>query len=132
MKKFFALLFTVGAVVCMNANANAQALKVKVPFDFVVNGKIMPAATYTVARALPVSDTSIVLSGEGKGAITRATDIDSTITGTKLVFRQVAGEYFLGDVVTLNGSLHFAPSRKEKELARGEDKQSFSATVAVE
>jgi hypothetical protein len=132
MKKFLALLFTVGAVVGMNASAHAQALKFTVPFDFVVNGKILPAATYTVGQALPASNTGLFFVGDGRGVITRATALDTTETGTKLRFRQIGNQYFLGDVVTLEGTLHFAPSRQEKQLARDADPQSPAGTIAVE
>jgi hypothetical protein len=62
--------------------------------------------------------------------VAKATDLDSTITGTKLVFRRVGSQYFLGDVVTLSGKLHFAPSRDEKEQARAANTQSL--TIAAE
>jgi hypothetical protein len=125
MKKLFALLFTLGVTLASAATANAQALKVNVPFDFVVNGTVLPASTYFVRDALSSDSTALLFQTEEDGSLAKATDFDSTITGTKLVFRRVGGQYFLGDVVTLSGKLHFAPTRNEKELARAADAQSL-------
>jgi hypothetical protein len=130
MKKLFALLFALGVTLGSAATANAQALRVNVPFDFVVNGSILPASTYFVREALSNDNKALLFLGEGQNSVAKATDLDSTITGTKLVFRRVGGQYFLGDVVTLNGKLHFAPSRNEKEQARVADAQSL--TIAAE
>src|SRR5207302_7557035 len=88
-------------------------LKVTVPFDFVVDGKILPAATYVVQKSLANDSTGLAIMGDHHGVLTRASEIDSTVTGTKLVFRRIGHEYFLSDVVTLNGKLHFPASRDE-------------------
>jgi len=123
MKKLVALLFIVGGALCTAATANAQALKVAVPFDFVVNGKTLPAATYTVRESLPNDNTSLAFIGGGHGAMARATELDTTVTGTKLVFRRINGEYFLSDVVTLSGKLHFAGSYKKAQSAQAVDQE---------
>jgi hypothetical protein len=120
MKRLFAVLFTLGVTLCTAATANAQALRFNVPFDFVVNGKILPASTYFIQKALPNS-TTVALVSDRQGAVARATDVDDTVTGSTLVFRRVGNQYFLGDVVTLTGKLHFAPSRTEVERTRAAD-----------
>lgn len=118
MKKLVALLFVLGVTLCTAAKANAEALTVTVPFDFVVGGKTLPAATYSVRDSLPNDDRSLVFLGSGHAGVARAADFDSTITGTKLVFHRIGDEYFLRDVVTPTGTLHFAASRQEKQRAR--------------
>lgn len=126
MKNLFALLFAIALTFGAAATANAQELKVAVPFDFVVNGTTLPAATYTVERSLPNNNRGLVFSGDGHGALATATEYDTSATGTKLVFHKVGDEYFLSDVVTLNGTLHLAPSRQEKKLVKSADLQSVT------
>lgn len=123
MRKLVTLLFIVGGTLGTAVTANAQALKVTVPFDFVVNGKTLPAATYIVRESLLNDNTGLAFIGDGHGAIARATEIDGNVTGTKLVFRRISDEYFLTDVVTLHGKLHFAPSHKEAPRAQAVDQQ---------
>ena len=124
-RKLFALLFTLGVTFCTAATAHAQVLKVNVPFDFVVDGKILPAATYTVLRSLPNDLRGLAFMGDGDGLQTMATDFDAAVTGNKLVFDRVGDQYFLKEVVTSHGKLHFAVSRKEAELARIAEGQSL-------
>jgi hypothetical protein len=125
-RKLFALLFALGVTLCTAATANAQALKVDVPFDFVINGKILPAATYTVLQSLPNDNRGLAFMGEGHGLQTMATEFDTHVTGSKLVFSRIGDEYFLKDVVTPEGRLHFATSRKQAELARDAERQSLT------
>jgi hypothetical protein len=123
MRKLTALLFFVGVTLCTAVTANAQALKVNVPFDFVVAGKTLPASTYTIRESLPNDNTGLAFIGDGQGLLARATEMDSSVSGTKLVFHRIGSEYFLSDVVTLRGKLHFAPSRKETQRAQAEDQE---------
>jgi len=125
MRKIFALLFTLGVTFCTAATAHAQVLKVNVTFDFVVDGKILPAATYTVLRSLSSDMRGLAFLGNGSGLQTMATEFDSTVTGNKLVFDRVGDQYFLKEVVTSHGKLHFAVSRREAELARNIEGQSL-------
>jgi hypothetical protein len=125
-RKLFALLFALGVTLCTAATANAQALKVNVPFDFVIDGKILPAATYTVLQSLPNDKRGLAFMGEGHGIQTLATEFDTHVTGTKLVFSRIGDEYFLKDVVTPEGRLHFAASRKQTQLARDAGRQSLT------
>lgn len=94
MKKLLALLFTAGITLCMAATAGAQELRVTVPFDFVVSGKTLPAADYTITRPLVNDPNGIAFLGEGKGTLGRASEIDYTVTGSRLVFTKVGDEYF--------------------------------------
>jgi len=118
MKKLFALLFTAAVTFGTAAMAHAQELKVAVPFDFEINGTTLPAATYSIGRSLPNNDRGVVFMGDHKGTVAEAAELDAYVTGTKLVFHKAGDEYFLRDVVTLNGTLHFATSKKEKKLAQ--------------
>src|SRR5689334_1664666 len=118
MRKLFALLFFAGVTLCVAAPAHAQAMRVNVPFDFVVSGKTLPAASYTISESLPNDDRALAFIGDGKGVLTRAIDLDGYATGTKLVFVKIDGEYLLRDVVTLHGTLHFKTSHKTTQRAQ--------------
>jgi uncharacterized membrane protein YhhN len=129
MTKSFAVLCTMGVVLLTLATANAEEFRVTVPFDFVVNGKMLPAATYTVTQSLPNDETALAFLGEGTGALASATEMDTTATGTKLVFHRVGDQYFLSDVVTLGGTLHFTVSKTEAQLARTVNEPPVLSTV---
>ena len=130
MKKMFALLFFAGVTLCMTSTANAQSLRVNVPFDFVVNGTTLPAATYTIRESLPNDNTGLAFIGDRNGILARATDIDGYTTGTKLVFVKVDGEYLLRDVVTLRGTLRFKTSSKGSQRAQAADEQIVTIAAA--
>ena len=118
MKKLFALFFAAGVVLSAATAAQAQTLKVNVPFDFVVNGNKLPADAYIIRDVLSTDSRGVVFLGSRQGVQARASAMDSTVTGTKLVFRKLGDEYFLSDVVSLHGALHFAPSRYETKRIR--------------
>lgn len=118
MKKAFTLLCTMGAMLCTVATANAADLKVAVPFEFVVNGKTMPAATYLIREPLPNDDRSLSFVGQGAGVVAIASELDTVHTGDKVVFHRVGDQYFLSDVVEQDGTRHFPVSSKEAQLAR--------------
>ena len=117
MKKLFALFFTAGVVISAATAAHSQTLKVNVPFDFVVNGNKLSADAYIIRDVIPTDNTGVLFLGSRHGTQARATAFDYRVTGSKLVFRKLGDEYFLSDVVTLHGALHFAPSRDETKRA---------------
>jgi len=129
MRKCFAVLCTMGVVLLTLATANAEELRVTVPFDFVVNGKTLPAATYAVTQSLPDDKRALAFLGEGTGALALAREMDTTATGAKLVFHRVGDQYFLSDVVTLGGTLHFTVSKREAQLARTMNEPPVLSTV---
>ena len=128
MKKCFSLFCAIGIVFAALAKANAEELKVEVPFDFVVNGKVLPAATYTIRESLPNNKSGLAFLGNGRGALAVASEFDTYVTGSSLIFHRIGDKYFLSDVVGPGGKLHFATSKQETQLARRADQQ----TVAIQ
>ena len=118
-----------GIVFATLAKANAEELKVNVPFNFVVNGKELPAATYTVREALPNNKSGLAFLGQSTGAMAVASEVDTNVTGSKLVFHRIGDQYFLSDVVSPTGSLHFSASKRETQLARAANQQSVVTNV---
>ena len=126
MRKYLALYLAIGAILGGAAKANAEDLRVNVPFEFEVNGKTLPAATYIIRDALPNSKSALLFVTQGTGAVEVATQVDTSVTGSKLVFHKIEDEYFLSDVVNPAGTLHFAPSKAEKKLAAANNQQSIT------
>jgi hypothetical protein len=129
MRKYIVPLLTMGVVLCALAKANAEELKVTVPFDFVVSGKVLPAATYTIRESLPNDKSGLEFLGDGTGALAIASEIDTNVTGSRLVFHRIGDKYFLSDVVSPSGKLHFAASKRETQLARSADQQTVVTNV---
>lgn len=129
MRKRFTVFCIMGVVFATLAKANAEGLKANVPFDFVVNGKALPAATYTIRESLPNNKSALAFQGQGTGALAIASEINTNVTGSKLVFHRIGDQYFLSDVVTPTGTLHFAASKKETQLARGANQQTVVTNV---
>ena len=129
MKKRFAVFCILGIVFATLAKANAEGLRVNVPFDFMVNGKRLPAATYTIRESLPNDKSGLAFLGQGTGALAVASEIDTNVTGSELVFHRIGDQYFLSDVISPTGKLHFAASKKETQLARSADQQAVAINV---
>ena len=132
MKKMLSLLFIAGTL-CVASLANAQTvLKVTVPFDFVVGRNTLPAANYNIEKLLTNDITDLAFVTEGSFVQSRASAIDSTIHGARLEFLKIGNTYFLTDVVTPSGSLHFPLSRKHEQVAVNADRTSIDAAVAAQ
>lgn len=59
MKKVF-FLFALTGIFCLSTVASAQTvLSVNVPFEFVVRGKTLPAASYLLKRPISMDNTGI-------------------------------------------------------------------------
>lgn len=115
MKKRFALMLTaVAAFAALSIRAKAQAsdqLVVKVPYEFVVSGKTLPAGTYRLNRAdnfaprklvLRNSENSavvLVIPSQVQNAVQTATDADAR-HGLGFNFQEIGGEHFLTRIET--------------------------------
>jgi hypothetical protein len=130
MKKMLSLLFMAGTL-CMANLANAQTvLKATVPFDFVVGKNTLPAANYNIEKLSNNDTTGIAFVADGSFLQSRASAIDSTVHGARLEFLKIGNRYFLSDVVTPTGSLHFPLSRKDEQLMVNADRTSVDGVVA--
>jgi hypothetical protein len=131
MRIVFLLLF-IASLSCLATVANAQTvLKVNVPFDFVVRGKTLPAADYNIDRTSLNDSTGLAFVNGKEHVGIRATAIDGTLGGTRLDFLKVGSTYFLTDILTPTGTLHFPISRKYEHIA-GNTGQTSTTSVAAE
>jgi hypothetical protein len=107
-----------------------QAVTAKIPFDFVASGQTLPAGTYVFREALPNNNQTLaILDGRGHGVVAGANNLDWQETGQKLVFHKYGEQYFLADVYSPTGRLHFTESRSESKLAKSAELQSVSIAV---
>jgi hypothetical protein len=107
MKKYsIAILTAVFGIATFATGAKAQTsdqLLVKVPYDFVIGSKTLPAGTYRVSRVSFANEGELVLSGldNHAGALVHASMWeDARGYEPNLKFEQIAGEHFLITIQT--------------------------------
>jgi len=125
---FTAIVATAFLALAITAPARAQlpgtAMRANIPFDFIVNGKTLPAGNYEVKR----------LNDEPEGLIIRSVDNkhDHAVFETEsmqqnrmpredqIVFDRFGDTYFLSEVLTggMETARRLAPTRAERELKR--------------
>ncbi len=95
-------------------------LKADIPFDFMVNGKQMPAGKYEVKSA-DIGNTIAVHSADrSKAVVAQAATTDSRKGGEpRLVFRRYGSQYFLAKVVSDTQSIELSRTKAEREAAKG-------------
>jgi len=93
-KRLFQVLAAAGLVaVLASAAVPAQAaeIKVRIPFDFAVNGKTLPAGVYTMSTQF----SALFVRGANQGAIVLVNSASSTNTDAKAVFEKYGDMYYL-------------------------------------
>jgi len=137
MKNLRSVLFVLAVLMLATAaRAQQQTVKADVPFDFVVGDRAYPAGEYTLKSAL--ENSWILRLDNIQESITRF--VPSNICenrapskSTKLVFRRMAGRYFLYQVWT-EGSLtgrELPKSRIETELAQNHESPEVVIVAAM-
>jgi hypothetical protein len=134
MKRITAFAFLAATLVLMSsACAHAQSVEFKVPFDFNVIHKVLPAGIYRVSYA---SENMILIqSQDGRlqaFSSTYAGGDRSTGSG-KLVFRQYGDQYFLHQVLCSNADINaeLPTSRLEQRVRIQKARLPQSQTVAA-
>jgi hypothetical protein len=110
-------LLTALAVAPASAQGNEQ-IKAKIPFNFTVGKKTLPAGEYTLTQLSPGV---LKIHGEEAAVLTLAmVDSGARIEAGKLVFNRYASQYFLSQLDVRSGSLRYTlpTSSSEKKLRR--------------
>src|SRR5262249_6804691 len=115
IKSIVASVSLLGAMLfCGTPGVAAQGLSsivVDVPFDFIVNGKTLPAGKYHVHRALVDADTVLYInkvgSGEGTSFTTNAAICFSTPNKTALIFHHYGSEHYLAEIWTGSNNIGY-------------------------
>jgi hypothetical protein len=110
MKKHYAsILLTLVCVVGFGVGAHGQEkpeVIVTVPFEFVANGKALPAGTYTISRIWDdrLGAMSISSRENRSGVLVRANDFEEQPDeNSKVIFEQVGDLHLLSKIQTLDG-----------------------------
>lgn len=125
-RQYLNVLFTVICVLGLGLGARAQdedTIVAKVPYDFVVGGRVLPAGTYRVSRVDSAGLRELIVrsSDTGEGVFVIPT-VFAYAPGerAKLSRRPIGGKYFLTAIQTLNGVYTMALPRSAIELAQME------------
>ena len=104
-----------------SAYAQSQPLRANIPFDFYVNGKLLPAGAYTIATAGQANVLQIWdRNGNTAFAMARNYKPYHSTGSNRLVFHRygttsfLAGAYWIG----FKNGIELAPSDMEQKLAR--------------
>lgn len=113
--KLVKLVLTLAAVVGMAAGAYAQDLAattgtVNIPYEFVVNGKVMPAGTYTIEAEPGNPGVLHIASADARGQYVKlllSSHTDADPNHMKIVFQQNGEQHILARIDTPAGSAKF-------------------------
>jgi hypothetical protein len=119
MKRIIAIaLFAAsGLVAAGNLSAQDYKLEAKIPFDFTLNHKVLPAGTYTIYSEAP----NIVVvrnwqTGIGDMSAVHADNKGSTTP--ELVFQRYGNQYFLRKIHASNAVNMAIPRSKQEQRMR--------------
>lgn len=135
-KKFATILLTLICLLGLGVAASAQIrgeIVVKLPFEFVVSGKTLPAGTYTVSRVSDdKSDGLLFSSYENRTSVfVHPVEIEDTSANKPQVsFERVGEQHFLTRIRTSHDVYNIPLSRSAimEAAARPQDNGSASAT----
>ena len=141
---FTAIVATAFLTLTITAPARAQlpgtAMRADIPFDFIVNGKTLPAGNYEVKRLNDEPEGLIIRSVDNKHdhAVfeTESTQQNRMPRHDQIVFDRYGNTYFLSEVLTggMETGRRLAPTRAERELKRETQMASNNAqpqTVSI-
>jgi hypothetical protein len=130
-KSYLTIALTLTVLFGAGVSAHAQdpdRVIAKVPFDFVVGTKTLPAGTYTVRRATPEVTSGLLISSYNNGAFLLPIDADSVSGGaSKLSFDHVGRKYFLSKVETPERVYNIATSPEKIKLGEMKDNGNGSS-----
>jgi hypothetical protein len=132
-KKFASILLTLIGVLGMGTAAKAQIrneIKVTLPFEFVVDGKTLPAGTYTVSRFAQDKHEGFVLSNyESRISVfVRSREVESADAGKPEVgFQRVGEQLFLTSIRTSHDVYNIPVPRSAILEAAGKTRNSTTS-----
>jgi hypothetical protein len=121
-KQILNVVVTLSVITILSVAAVAglsRKLEANIPFDFMVNGKTLPAGHYTVE---PGSAQSVLVirnweTKQAAGAIAQRLEVGA---GSKpqLIFRRYGNQYFLAQVISDASGSELPKSKAEREAAK--------------
>jgi hypothetical protein len=112
--------------------AQSSGVEAKIPFDFTVGDKTLPAGNYTIKSA---SDKLIVIKNQDRPASAFTTvnqDSKSVPNGGKLLFHKYGGQYFLSEVLCDSADMNVAiPTSKREKRAQLQQARLVTSTETL-
>lgn len=124
--RFAGILLTLIGALAMGGAAQAQSgskIVVNLPFEFVANGKTLPAGTYTVSRVTDNVFGGLILSNYDNHASVIVNPIEvkeARATKSEVRFEQVGDQLFLNRIQTQSTVYRFPVSRAASSQAATE------------
>ena len=142
MKKQLSIIaatIVVGFLMVFTAQAQTSSparLTTKIPFEFYVKDRVMPAGEYSVTCLNPTSSNRVLqLSGkDGAGLVIQTGNtLGKLREDARLVFHRIGNKFFLSQawLPADNNGLTIQKSRVEKELERQLGEVSVSRTTVA-
>jgi hypothetical protein len=141
MKRYFnpaiAMIILVGALTASAyaQTTGAQPVVAKIPFDFNVGSKTLPAGKYTITVVNPSSDRKVlqIRSSDGRStAITPTTGVIGTASEkTKLVFHRYGDHYFFAQAKMAGDTIILAAIKSKAERAQSQAIAKAGKSVVV-
>jgi hypothetical protein len=97
-----------------------RSLKANVPFDFMVNGKTLPAGQYIIEQGT-VTNALVIRNWNAKksiGVIVQRREVGPD-SKPQLIFRRYGNQYFLAQVIGEASGNELPKSKAEYEAAKG-------------
>lgn len=118
-------------------SADAQSMKVNIPFDFSVGNTALPAGTYSVQQAIPHANANVLVLRRTDGsaqALSMGTRLETitAVKGPQLVFHKYGNRYFLSQVWLKGGNAgaEIREGTLERELAKGGSSAIVATVIA--
>jgi hypothetical protein len=138
-KHYLRILIALIGVAALGMAAKGQAVDqivVKIPYEFVVAGKTLPAGTYRVNRLSETHQGPLILTSVENGASAMfllTTQVESSSADNiNVSFEQVGGQHFLSKIETADHVFTIPVSRSEilEATARSHSGTSASGSSA--
>jgi len=110
----------------LSVPAEAADIRCRVPFDFTVNGKTLPAGTYVVSN----TQSALFVRGVSDGAVILTQGLQSKDTEAKLVFHKYAGDRYVLHQAWMGGGI--GRELQQPRLERERTKTARNGETAVE
>lgn len=116
------------------ALADAQTVKVRVPFDFNVGNTSLQAGDYFVHKAIPHANPNVLQFRDSLGrtlALSMGNRLETInpVKVPKLVFRKYGNRYFLSQVWLDSAGTEIGKGKLELELAKSETASTVATIV---
>ncbi|HEX4949533.1 MAG TPA: hypothetical protein VFZ34_22850 [Blastocatellia bacterium] len=117
----FTALILLFSALTAPAHSLDNLLTLQIPFDFRINGKLLPAGEYSFKR-IPTMPEVLIIEGSDSTSVTALTVFygsPEASTRFSLTFNEYGAQRFLAEVKIAHGSYQYAvvKSKAERELA---------------